>query len=189
MYQIHVGILDFYTVWTWEYILFFCFHIWRIRYGDMYSDKSRFMYLSCQSLRSMNIHRQNSFDGHNFSVRSREELALAEKMNISIKHKDKWKKSVQTRKTIRIQRNDKKAIQIIAMLIASWKARRIREGLREGKHEHAVEMARKMLEWVVADRKDRGAFRIITGRCTGWKNNEYKAEFWFCTAGIHSPIL
>ena len=53
----------------------------RIRYGTCIPTNSRFMYLSCQSLRSMNIHRQNSFDGHNFSVQGagKEIEVLAEK--------------------------------------------------------------------------------------------------------------
>lgn len=92
---IHVGILDF-TLFEHERY-YSCFHIWEDTIRDMYSDKFE---LSCQSLRSMNIHRQNSFDGHNFSVQGagRKLKCWQKKMNISIKHMINWKKSVQTRK-------------------------------------------------------------------------------------------
>ena len=54
----------------------------------------------CIHVGSMNIHRQNSFDGHNFSVQGagRKLKCWQKKMNISIKHMINWKKSVQTRK-------------------------------------------------------------------------------------------
>ena len=67
-------------------------------------------------------------------------------------------------------------------MLASGRREGLREGLREGKHEHAVEMARKMLEDKLPIEKIAEDYH--RKMCTGWKNNEYKAEFDSCTVQV-----
>lgn len=78
-----------------------------------------------------------------FGARSREEIeVLAEKYEYIHKAYDKLEEiSADEEKRLEYEERQK-AIRDHRHMLASGR----REGLREGKHEHAVEMARKMLE-------------------------------------------
>ena len=162
---IHVGILDF-TLFEHERY-YSCFHIWEDTIRDMYSDKFEIHVLELPKLAKYEYPQTELLRwAQFFGARSREEIeVLAEKDEYIHKAYDKLEEiSADEEKRLEYEERQK-AIRDHRHMLASGRREGLREGLREGKHEHAVEMARKMLEDKLPIRKERGVFRIITGRC------------------------